>query len=125
MSSEKLSVWILGDQLLRRHPALFEAARTSPREQIRVVLIESVRRTQRLPYQRKKLALLFSAMRHYADELRGQGYTVDYVQASSFLNGLRQHVTAWRPGRLLAMEASEWSHGGCNRMDWLMLSGCR
>jgi deoxyribodipyrimidine photolyase-related protein len=108
MTSEKLSVWILGDQLLPRHPALDKAARHHPNQQLRVVLVESAARTQRLPYQRKKLVLLFSAMRHYAAALRGQGYVVDYVQAPTFLEGLRQHVAAWRPSRLYAMEASEW-----------------
>jgi deoxyribodipyrimidine photolyase-related protein len=61
-----------------------------------------------LPYQRKKLVLLFSAMRHYAADLRRQGYAVDYIQAPTFLDGLGQHVANWRPDRLLAMEASEW-----------------
>ena len=108
MTSEKLSVWILGDQLLPRHPALAKAAQTHPQEQIRVVLIESAARTQRLPYQCKKLVLLFSAMRHYAAALRGQGYTVDYLQAPTFLEGLRRQVTAWQPSSLYAMESSEW-----------------
>ena len=108
MTSEKLSVWILGDQLLPRHPALTEAARTHSREQVRVVLVESAARTRWLPYQRKKLVLLFSAMRHYAEELRAQGYKVDYIRAPSFLDGLQQHVAARLPDRFLAMEASEW-----------------
>jgi deoxyribodipyrimidine photolyase-related protein len=109
MTDHRLSVWILGDQLLPCHPALTEAVRVHAQEQIRVVLIESAKRTQRLPYQYKKLVLLFSAMRHYAAALQKRGFTVDYVQAPSFLEGLRQHVIAWRPDRLLAMEASEWS----------------
>lgn len=108
MSDEKLSVWILGDQLLAQNPALTEAAQTHPKEKVRVVLIESTARSRRLPYQRKKLVLLFSAMRHYAAELREKGYTVDYIQAPTFLHGLEQHLTAWRPSRLFVMEASEW-----------------
>jgi deoxyribodipyrimidine photolyase-related protein len=108
MSDEKLSVWILGDQLLTRHPALAEAAKTHPKEKVRVVLVESAARSSRLPYQRKKLVLLFSAMRHYAADLRQEGYVVDYLQAPTFLEGLRQHIAAWRPLRLYAMEASEW-----------------
>jgi deoxyribodipyrimidine photolyase-related protein len=77
MSDERASVWILGDQLLARHPALAAAEQEHARENLRVVLIESSSRTRRLPYQRKKLVLLFSAMRHYAEELRTQGYAVD------------------------------------------------
>ena len=108
MSDDRLSVWILGDQLLAQHPALIEARQTGPRERVRVVLVESKSRTRCLPYQRKKMVLLFSAMRHYAAGLREQGYTVDYLQASSFLEGLREHVAAWQPGRLLTMAASEY-----------------
>jgi hypothetical protein len=33
---------------------------------------------------------------------------VDYVQAPTFLDGLRQHIAAWQPDRLFTMEASEW-----------------
>ena len=108
MGDERASVWILGDQLLAQHPALAAAEQEHAPENLRVVLIESLRRTHRLPYQRKKLVLLFSAMRHYAEELRPRGYAVDYVQAPTFLDGLRQHVAAWQPSRLFAMEASEW-----------------
>jgi deoxyribodipyrimidine photolyase-related protein len=88
MSDEKLSVWILGDQLLTRHPALAEAAKTHSKERVRVVLVESAVRSSRLPYQRKKLVLLFSAMRHYAADLRQKGHVVDYVRAPTFLDGL-------------------------------------
>jgi deoxyribodipyrimidine photolyase-related protein len=98
----------LGDQLLARHPALAAAEQVYSRENLRVVLIESAVRSQRLPYQRKKLVLLFSAMRHYAQGLRQQGYTVDDIQAATFLDGLQQHVTAWQPGHLFVMAASEW-----------------
>ncbi|MGD9049610.1 MAG: cryptochrome/photolyase family protein, partial [Anaerolineae bacterium] len=111
MTDERLSVWILGDQLLAQHPALAAAEQDHARERLRVVLIESAARSRRLPYQRKKLVLLFSAMRHYAADLRQKGYVVDYIQAPSFLDGLSQHIASWRPARLYAMEASEWR--GC------------
>ena len=70
MRDEKLSVWILGDQVLTQHPALAEATQTHSQDQVRVVLVESPERSRRLPYQHKKLALLFSAMRHYVAHLR-------------------------------------------------------
>ena len=67
-----LSVWILGDQLLAQHPALLAAEKDAPRDHIRVLLIESRCRTTRMNYHRKKLALLFSAMRHYALDLAAE-----------------------------------------------------
>ncbi len=103
-----LSVWILGDQLLRSHPALLAAERLADCSRMRVLLIESEQRKARLPYHRKKLVLLISAMRHYAEELRSLGYTVDYVRAPTVLEGLRRHVEAHRPARLLTMAAAEY-----------------
>ncbi len=105
--SESQSVWILGDQLLASHPALAEAEQAVGRDNVRVVLVESAARSRRLPYQRKKLVLLFSAMRHYAAELRGQGWQAECIQAETTLAGLRQHAAAHQPARLLTMAASE------------------
>ena len=102
MSDEKLSVWILGDQLLAQHPALAEALKTHPKDRVRIVLVESAGRSRRFPYQRKKLVLLFSAMRHYVAHLRQKGHDVDYIQAPTFLDGLRQHIATWQPARFFA-----------------------
>lgn len=103
----RISVWILGDQLLAAHPAIAAAEALTERANIRVVLVESAQRLARLPYQRKKLVLLLSAMRHYAEELRDDGYTVDYVRTTTAGEGLRGHVATWQPQRLLTMAAAE------------------
>jgi deoxyribodipyrimidine photolyase-related protein len=104
----RLTVWILGDQLLLEHPAL-AAASTAGATDVRVVLVESASRMARLPYHRKKLVLLLSAMRHYTAALRARGYTVDYVQAPTMLAGLRQHAVAFQPNRIITMAAAEYS----------------
>lgn len=106
-----VSVWILGDQLLAEHPALIAAEGIAgARARVRVLLVQSLSRTRKLPYQRKKLVLLFSAMRHYADELRARGYGVDYVKAENFSAALRTHLATWQPAHLVTMAAS--SYGG-------------
>ncbi len=105
---EIVSVWILGDQLLLRHVALEEAVERVGRENVRVVFIESIERIRQLPYQKKKLVLLLSAMRHYAERLREQGYTIDYIHADSFGEGLKQHVAQHKSQALITMEASEY-----------------
>ena len=102
-----ITVWILGDQLLVEHPALAAAAAASG--EVRVLLVESASRMARLPYHRKKLVLLLAAMRHYAEALRARGYTVDYVQAPTMLAGLRQHVAAFQPDRIITMPAAEYA----------------
>jgi deoxyribodipyrimidine photolyase-related protein len=102
-------VWILGDQLLGHHPALQLAEDEDGRAQVAVVLVESRRRLEKRPYQRKKLVLLLSAMRHYAAELRERGYQVQSVQAQTFERGLAQVVAEWRAERLLCLAASDRS----------------
>jgi deoxyribodipyrimidine photolyase-related protein len=63
------TIWILGDQLVRLHPA-FERVEHST---ARVLMIESAAHARRVRYHKQKLVFLFSAMRHYAEELRAQG----------------------------------------------------
>jgi deoxyribodipyrimidine photolyase-related protein len=103
-----VSVWILGDQLLEQHPAIAAAEAQVGRSQLRLVLIESKTRIKRLPYHRKKLVLLFSAMRHYAAWLQERDYHVDYLRAENMLSGLRMHVARQRPDTLFCMAASEY-----------------
>ncbi len=104
-----VSVWILGDQLLQHHPALVAAEAEHGRENVRIVLVESKERLGLLPYQRKKIVLLLSAMRHYVQELQIAGYSVDYVQASSFVEGLQQHIKRHKSEQLFVMAASEYN----------------
>lgn len=85
MTRSTISVWILGDQLLARHPALAAAEEAFGRSYVRVVLVESAARAACLPCQRKKLIPLFSAMRHHAEELRRQGWHIDHIQADTVL----------------------------------------
>lgn len=104
----RISVWILGDQLLARHPALAAAEIQVGRDNVVVVLVESAARLGRMPYQRKKLVLLLSAMRHYAAARAAEGYTVDYIRAGSAVDGLRRHLAGWQPDRILTMAAAEF-----------------
>jgi len=103
-----VSVWILGDQLVQHHPALVAAEAEYGRENVRIVLIESTERLEHLPYQRKKIVLLLSAMRHYVQELQISGYNVDYVQAHSFVVGLQRHLQRHSSAHLFVMAASEY-----------------
>jgi deoxyribodipyrimidine photolyase-related protein len=104
MSAGLVSVWILGDQLLENHPALAVVDKRAC-----IVLVESYQRSVKLPYQRKKLVLMFSAMRHYAQHLRSRGYCVDYRQAQTFSEALRQHVHDYHPSRLVTMAAASYT----------------
>lgn len=108
MDGRPISVWVLGDQLLRMHPAIRAAEAAVGRARVRIVLVESDARIAERPYQRKKIVLLLSAMRHYARMLRAQGYLVDEIGAPSFAAGLRQHLAHHQADRLVTMAAAEY-----------------
>lgn len=101
-----VTVWILGDQLLASHPAL--APYLEDKDRVRIVIIESQARLRRLPYHRKKLVLLVSAIRHYAGYLRANGWQVDYRIAPDALSGLKMQLAEQRAERLVTMAASEY-----------------
>lgn len=97
------TIWILGDQLTPDHPALTPDV---SRENVVILMVESAACKKRLPYHAKKLALLFSAMRHRAEALRKGGYHVDYRQAEDMTAALRAHCQAYQAERLVVMAAS-------------------
>lgn len=105
----RITVWIPGDQLLKDHPALDYAKAHTTNEHIRVLMIESREQTFRLPYQRKKLVLLLSAMRHYARHLQESGIGVDYRSAASTAEAIQAHLASFKPDLLVAMSASTYT----------------
>jgi deoxyribodipyrimidine photolyase-related protein len=94
------SVWILGDQLSPTHPGLAPGRR--------VVLIESLERLRQRRYHARKLTLVLSALRHYAEELRAAGYAVDLRRAADFRAGLREHIAAHGVTELVCVAAAEY-----------------
>lgn len=92
-------VWVLGDQLWIGQSALQSCIQQH--EQTPVLFIESLRHAQELPYHLQKLVLVWSAMRHFAEELRQDGWSVSYVQAEDFRTPLldwigHYHITELR-----------------------------
>lgn len=65
---------ILGDQLT---PDLASLAAVDRADAV-VLMAEVAEEAGYVPHHKQKLALVFSAMRHFADELRAAGWTVDY-----------------------------------------------
>lgn len=107
-----VAVWIPGDQLLPDHPAIRAAESECGRDSIEIVIVESLARRNRLPYHRWKSVLLLSAMRHYADELRRNGYRVEYRQAPSIGSGLSSYISDLgrsKPSKIYTMAASEYA----------------
>jgi deoxyribodipyrimidine photolyase-related protein len=77
-------IWVLGDQL---HQAQAALAAHRPGD-ARVLMVESTSVLGRRAYHRQKLVLVWSAMRHFAAELRQAGWRVDHREAAGFSEAL-------------------------------------
>lgn len=77
-------------------------------EQGTVVLVESVSKSQALPFHKQKLVLVLSALHHFAEELVQAGYEVEVVRAKSYLSGIRAHVERHRASKVVALKPREW-----------------
>jgi deoxyribodipyrimidine photolyase-related protein len=77
-----IGIWVLGDQLWAAQAAL--QSRVEQKADTPVILIESFRHVQERSYHRQKLVLVWSAMRHFAEELRQAGWSVTYKIAEDF-----------------------------------------
>jgi len=78
--TDRSTLWLLGDQLNPELGVLEDADE--------VLLIEAHGFADRKPYHAHKLTLVFSAMRHFRDDLRERGHDVTYLEAESFGDGL-------------------------------------
>ncbi len=83
-----MTVWLRGDHLVRGRGPL------ARRPDERVLLVEAESFARKLPYHPHKLTLLFAAMRHFRDDLREDGRTVDYRQSETFGDALDAHFEA-------------------------------
>ncbi|MGA0151909.1 MAG: cryptochrome/photolyase family protein, partial [Luminiphilus sp.] len=72
--NSKNGILILGDQLSWRHPLLLDAA---PADTV-IILAEVAEEATYVRHNRHKIALIFSAMRHFAQALEARGFTVQY-----------------------------------------------
>lgn len=87
-----IGVWVLGDQLWDGQAALqscADEAASTP-----VILIESLSWVRLRPYHKQKLVLVWSAMRHFAADLREAGWPVTYETAEDFEQPLIQWIKA-------------------------------
>lgn len=106
----KTLILILGDQLT---PKIASLQGADPSDCV-ILMAEVMAEAGYVPHHQKKIAFLFSAMRHFADELRDLGWVVDYVTLDDPANAgsLSGEVlrAAQRHGaiRLRVTEAGEW-----------------
>jgi deoxyribodipyrimidine photolyase-related protein len=103
-NAARRTVWVLGDQLDRQLPALRDA---SPAD-TRVLMVESAAKLASQPWHRQRAHLVLTAMRRFADDLRRDGFEVDYRHAASLEAGHAEHVAEFGPREVVATEANSW-----------------
>jgi deoxyribodipyrimidine photolyase-related protein len=94
------TVLVLGDQLGRGTGAL---ARAEPGRD-RVLMVETVAKLRERPFHRAKVQLVWSALRHLAEELRDEGFDVTYRMAPT----MRSALAGEDPDRVVVMAPSSW-----------------
>jgi len=106
-----IGIWILGDQLSPDHPALTALEQQfgagPARRQGRILLLESSSVLAWRKYHRQKLVLVWSAMRHFSEELRQAGWSVDHLETHRFAEGLAGWISAHGITELQVMEPAE------------------
>ncbi|UWN48211.1 (6-4) photolyase [Alcanivorax sp. ALC70] len=111
-------ILILGDQLSTDLASLAEGDPARDR----VVMAEVREEAGYVPHHRKKLAFLFSAMRHFAARLRRQGWRVDYYSLDQGLEDLCEAVLASAReldvGELLVTEPGEYRLREAMKRRW-------
>lgn len=95
-------VWVLGNQLWQQQAALASCQgqqKTTP-----ILFIESQQFAAERPYHRQKLVLVWSAMRHFAQELKDAGWSVTYAIAEDIEPALQQWIKDHDLDQLLVMD---------------------
>ena len=80
----KRIIYIPFDHLNRKYGALKDA---DPKQDV-IAFVESARMTTGTNWHPERLFFMISAARHFADELKNEGFTVEYVKAPTTVDGL-------------------------------------
>ncbi|MBT8428183.1 MAG: cryptochrome/photolyase family protein, partial [Erythrobacter sp.] len=101
---------ILGDQLTRNLASI----RGRTKDDTVILMMEVWDEATYVKHHKQKIALIFSAMRHFAEELRDAGWTVDYVKldsegnSGSFTGEVARAIEEHSPRLVSVVEAGEW-----------------
>ncbi len=101
---------ILGDQLTHGLASL----RSANKAQDTVLMMEVADETTYVRHHKAKIVLILAAMRHFAAELRADGWTIDYIplddpeNQGSFTGEIGRAVERHRPSAIRIVEAGEW-----------------
>jgi deoxyribodipyrimidine photolyase-related protein len=103
-------ILILGDQLSPKLSALSQGNK----ETDTIFMCEVMEEATYVKHHKKKIALIFAAMRAFASALHMQGWRVDYIaldhpeNTGSFDSEVRRAIARWKPQHLFMTKASEY-----------------
>ncbi len=103
-------ILILGDQL---SPAISSLKNANPKTDC-VLMVEVQEEATYVRHHKKKIAFLFSAMRHFAKQIQNEGWHIDYVylddtdNTGSLQGEIERAVVRHTPKRILTTEPGEW-----------------
>lgn len=101
---------ILGDQLNTQISSLSDI----DKEADIILMCEVWDEATYVKHHKKKIAFIFSAMRHFAKELKEQGYNVRYTKlddpdnAGSFTGEIKRATSHYKPNKIIITEPSEY-----------------
>ena len=101
--------FVLGDQLSRNVSVLRDVDKANDI----IFMCEVLEEATYVRHHKKKLAFIFSAMRHFAETLKAEGFAVVYRRldehdAGDFTDALSRAVQHHSVGKIVATEASEY-----------------
>lgn len=103
-------LFILGDQLNSNISSLKDI----DKKKDLILMCEVREETQYVKHHKKKIAFLFSAMRHFAEELKANGYRVSYIKlddennTGSFTGEIERAIQLHKPEKVVITEPGEY-----------------
>ena len=103
-------ILILGDQLSKSISSL----QTATKNRDVILMVEVVEEATYVRHHKKKIAFLFSAMRHFAESLKEDGWRVDYTHlddaenSGSFTGEIRRALDRHGCNEIIVTEPGEW-----------------
>ena len=103
-------ILVLGDQLSPNLSSLKKGDKKTDR----ILMVEVTEEAIYVPHHKKKIAFLFSSMRHFAAQLRAGGWQVDYValdnpeNTGSFTGEVKRAAAIHQPEQIFVTEPGEW-----------------
>ncbi|MFZ9355922.1 MAG: cryptochrome/photolyase family protein, partial [Ilumatobacteraceae bacterium] len=94
------TVWVFGDQLNRAIGAMAQASPATHR----VLIVNAADKFASRPWHAARSALISRAMAAFAEELRSEGFEVDYRDAPTMRAGVEAHRREFSPNELRVTE---------------------